>query len=65
MGLSIPPMPLLDVEERIRNGAKTLEEIDPEFHKWYKRQQRAHIFGTSCILAAIIIAVITAAILNF
>lgn len=65
MGLSPPPLQPLksETEKRIRNGAKTLKEIDPEFYKWYKRQGRTRIFGTSCIFAAMIIIIVTAAII--
>ena len=60
MGLVPPPLQPHDVRERIRDGARTLEEIDPEFYKWSKRHKYQRLF--SYILAAISI---TMAILSF
>ena len=58
MGFSPPPLQPLksEIEKRIRNGAKTLEEIDPEFYKWLQRQRRIRIYMYVALAATLIAA---------
>ena len=52
MPLTSPPTPITkeEIEKRIKAGAKTLEEIDPEFCKWYRRQQDLKIIAYAIIV---------------
>ena len=61
MGRMIPPLPLSseEVNRRISHGAKTMEEIDPEFCKWIRFNRRMRLTGIICILIeAVIIAIV-------
>ena len=33
-----PPPSKAEIEKRVKNGAKTIAEIDPEFYKWYNNK---------------------------
>lgn len=59
MGLIIPRMPTKkEIQERINNGAKTLEEIDPEFFKYIQERTKHRLFNFITILTGIIILII-------
>lgn len=42
MGRPVPPLPLskAEIDRRIRNGARTFQEIDPELWRWHQAQMR-------------------------
>jgi len=64
MGMVWPPPPLSQEEfdRRVAAGAKTFEEIDPEFCKWNQERVRAHIFQAICLGAGVFLMIVTFAI---
>lgn len=68
MAARIPPLPppAWLVEQRIRNGARTMREIDPEFAKWCDDESKLRRFQVACLVVgsigiAFILAVVVAA----
>ena len=61
MGLVIPPRMLTrsEIKERVKNGAKTLEEVDPEFFEWQRERMRYRAFMISIFIAAAWFVLIT------
>lgn len=57
MALTPPPIPPTHEEllERFRNGARTFEELDPEFHKWMAENQKSRIFGYACMVIGLVV----------
>ena len=60
MGYIPPPIALSSEEfnKRIASGAKTLEEIDPEFWKWHKNCIFQHKVQAIILLLGIVVFVI-------
>jgi hypothetical protein len=54
-----PPLSKEEFEKRIKNGAKTLEEIDPEFWKWYQEGQKYRLMTTIMVISAILVLMVT------
>ena len=52
MGLLVPPRPISKelIEKRISEGAKTFEEIDPEFAEYLRLCHFSRMFGIIPIL---------------
>lgn len=58
----IPPPPPLSPDEfkrRYDAGARTMEELDPEFMKWYRERKRDSLIGWACIATSLLILVAT------
>jgi nicotinamidase-related amidase len=59
MGLEIPPAPISreEFDRRVAAGARTFEEIDPEFASWARRRHvtRLTVIGMAviCVLTAV------------
>ena len=62
-----PPLPLSkeEIVRRIKAGAKTLEEIDPELWKWKKQRDFSHMIQAIILLVATTILMITFLIVMF
>lgn len=66
MGMRVPPLPLPPsvVAERIKNGARTMREIDPAFAEWCDagnrllRFQVASLFIGMLALAGIVVVAV-------
>lgn len=67
MGYRIPPMPPPKwlIDERIKNGARTIREIDPDFAKWVDEGRRMRQFQGICMaIAAVAMAVLVGIIVS-
>lgn len=45
-----PPVPKEVFDERFKNGARTMEELDPAFHKWLESSRSQLKFQGICIM---------------
>lgn len=64
----IPPPPPIDVEtmlERMRNGARTMAEIDPEFWEWKQQRDRDLLWSGLSLVVAIVVGIGTICMVRY
>jgi hypothetical protein len=54
-----PPLTKAEFEKRWRSGARSMEELDPEFARWLRKCRLVTFWGFASIVIAILIAVIS------